>query len=228
MKNFKKLLAAASVTTLSLGLLAGVYASDQTELSITVNEGILTVSIVDNDGNVVASPTVPFGAVTTQFIDQETTASLGTPTDTLASVTQQILLANPTDTEAWTVAMAATGGPTAEWSEGTFTMDFNGAAGASEGRLTVNPQHADVRIRQAEFDPTTAAITGENTNTTGISAGTEDTYDQAGGTNSITLFSSTTGDDYNGYLIRGIELRQNVPAQQEAGNYTLDMTITAT
>ncbi len=217
----------ASVATFSIGLLVGVQAADNTELAITVNDGILTVSIVDDVGDAVVSPTVPFTPVTTSFIDQETTASLGSSVDVWGpSITQQILLANPTETEAWTVSIAATDGPTATWSDGTNTMDYNGAALLSEGRLTVNPQTA--YIRRAEFNPSTAAITGENTSTTGISAGAEDTFDEAGGTNSITLFSSTTGEDYNGYVIRGIELRQNVPAQQPAGNYTLDMTITAT
>jgi len=239
MKKYSSLLASASILSLVIGFgLNSVSALDETELSITVDPGILTVSIVDDVGDLVPAPEVPFVPVTTQFVDQATDGTLGImagDTDPPFSVgtpstTQQILLSNPTDTEAWTVTLAATDGPTAEWSDGTNSMDFNGLAANSEGRLSLSPQDAGVVIAKVNYDASNGQIDSVDSSAgaiTGVTAGSDATFLE-GTVNSITVFTAdNSADDYASYVLREVPMSQNIPMQQEAGDYVLNMVLTA-
>ncbi len=115
MKNFKSL-AGVSVMAVSLGSVAGVYAADSTQLSVEVTPGTLTVDITDGTGATVASPAITMSGTTAAFSDQTSTGTLGT-------ASEQIVVSNPTDTEAWDVTIAATEGATYSRWMGAVTAD---------------------------------------------------------------------------------------------------------
>ncbi len=90
----KKVLAIA----LGLGMFSGVYAADNTDVTITVNEGVLDVDITDDVGNAVATPGVAMTAVTTAFADTTSTGTLGVTGERIAAY-------NPRTNGAFTVSI---------------------------------------------------------------------------------------------------------------------------
>lgn len=182
-------------------------ATTATTLSQTITAGTLNISIVDGSGNVVGSPSVPFGSVSFLFAAQNATGTLGT-------ASEKIRLDNPTSTVTWSVTMAATGGDSAVWDAGGgLTYPYNNAT-ADNGRLTV--------------DPSTGTITpfGSCTNTN-VTLGTSDFF-LSGSTSSIDLMTAASGaDPYCRWDLTGVSLTQRIPASQASGSYTLAMTLTA-
>ncbi len=111
--------------------------------------------------------------------------------------------------------MAATGGPGTTWTTGTYTYPFDSTGGADTGRLTVNP--------------TTGTITpiGAGCTNTSVSVGTSDFFLNTT-TDSIDLMAATTAGDIGcRWDLTGVSLTQRIPAGQQAGSYTLGMTLTA-
>ena len=102
---------------LSIGALSVVYAqaTQDTQASIEVSDGALTVDITTSDGTPVATPGFVMGTVVSKFADQ---SSLGT----LGADEQMIVVSNPTDDEMWDVTIAATKGSYISWSG---AQDFN-------------------------------------------------------------------------------------------------------
>jgi hypothetical protein len=210
----------AAVVITAVMLIASVHlvlASDDTILSQTINAGTLDVVIVDANGDSVASPGVTFEPVTFNFDYQTSTGTLGT-------ATEMVRVSNPTTTDTWSLAIAATNGASATWSDGgTGAFDFNDTtANAADGA------DADSVGGQLTFDPsvgTLAAIAPyADTNVTkGSSAAFAEGTDD-----SITLLSGAAGSDAPGrWDFTNIGLSQDIPAAQSEGVYTLDMTLTA-
>lgn len=166
--------------------------------------GILSVDIVDGSSVSVANPSV-------SFTSRTFTASTQTSTGTLGTSTEKIRVTNPTSTATWTMALAATSGPTATWSDGSHTMDFNGAASA--GRLTV--------------DASGGTLTGVgSTATTNVSKGTSLSFSQ-GTDDSVTLLQALSGAQAPGqWDLIGASMTQDIPALQATGNYSINMTLT--
>lgn len=201
MKNVNKIFLAAT----SLGVVAsGVAFAAQTDLSIQINDGMISVDIVDATGNAVANPGVSMSPIAFSFREQSTTGTLG-------SETERVRLSNPTSVSTWSVSIAATDGATAQWSDGTTTMDYNDPAGA---KLTINPSVGAI----AE------ALGGS---TTGVSLGSSAAFSQ-GTVDSITLYSANnTAANFSQYDLTGVALSQVVPAKQKAAAYNLGLTLTA-
>jgi hypothetical protein len=182
-------------------------ATTATTLSQAITAGTLNISIVDNNGDVVGSPSVGFSSKSFLFVAQNSTGTLGISSE-------KIRLDNPTSTATWSVTIAATGGESAVWSDGgTNTYPYNAAA-ADDGRLTVNPSTGTI----------TPFGTCTNTN---VALGTSD-YFVSGGTASIDLMTASAGaDTFCRWDLTGVSLTQRIPASQPAASYTLGMTITA-
>ncbi|MFA7628362.1 MAG: hypothetical protein WCY37_03065 [Candidatus Dojkabacteria bacterium] len=210
-KNLRKSLSVVLIVPLFLSfILVQLVLADttQTTLNQLINAGTLAIDIVDGTGTSVVSPSVAFGAVTFSFDPQDATGTLGT-------ASEKIRLSNPTTTVAWNVSMAATGGPGTTWTTGTYTYPFDSTGGADTGRLTVNP--------------TTGTITpiGAGCTNTSVSLGASGFFLNAT-TNSIDIMAATTGADIGcRWDLTGVSLTQRIPAGQQAGSYTLGMTITA-
>ena len=187
--------------------LSVALASSNPQLSQAINAGTLSVDVVDGSGNPVASPAVTFGAVSFSFGQQSASGTLGTSS-------QKIRLSNgrSSPSVAWTVALAASA-PSALWTSGSDTYDFNDAS-AANGTMTV--------------DASVGTITPTNSYASaGLSLGSSNTFLQ-GTRDSITILSATTGASQPGrWDLAGVSLSNTIPATQVPGTYTLTMTLTA-
>ncbi len=183
------------------------YAANTTQLSQTINAGTLGVDIVDSSGNSVASPTVGFGAVTFSFDQQSGSGTLG-------ASSQKIRLSNGRQppAAAWTLSVAGSA-PSALWTSGGDTFDFNNAT-AANGIMTVNPG--------------TGTITPTNSYTsTGVTLGSSNTFLQ-GTRDSLTVLQGSTSASQPGrWDLTGVSLSNTIPATQPPGTYTLTLVLTA-
>jgi hypothetical protein len=201
-----------SLTAIALivGLTPAVQAATtaNSNLTQTINAGVLSTSILDAGGSVVASPSFAMTAGTVS------TSAGQTVTGTFGSNTQRITVDNPgASNTGFTLTLAATTGPTATWTNGTNTYPFNAGTSAA-GQLTVN-------ATPGTLTPVVGAATG-------ITKGTTATF--SGGTNtpvSLLNAGATSDDVWNGYLT-GVTLSQTIPAATPAGSYTIGLTQTVT
>lgn len=196
----------------AVALLAGLAPAVQaattanSQLTQTINAGVLSTSILNASGGVVASPSFGMTAGTVSTTSQQTV------TGTLGDNNQRLTVDNPgASNNGFSLTIAATGGAAATWTDGSKTYPFN-AASASLGQLTVNA--------------TPGAITPVVGTSTGVTKGGPSTF--SGGLNTpVTLLDagSTSDDIWNGYLT-GVSLSQTVPAATPAGSYTISLTQT--
>ncbi|MFA7628366.1 MAG: hypothetical protein WCY37_03085 [Candidatus Dojkabacteria bacterium] len=166
--------------------------------------GFLSIDIVDGSDVSVASPSVQFTNAIFNWVTTQTTATLGV-------TAEQIKVSNFTATSEWTLSIAATDGAIDVWDSGTATYPYNGTQ--SEGRLLV--------------DPSTLTITpGGTCSSTGISTQSS-AYFVSGSVDSINLLiAGATAETSCDWYITGIDLTQDIPAQQAIGSYSIGMTLT--
>lgn len=178
---------------------AVVFAGTNPTLSQVINQGLQSMDIVDGSGVSVTSPSVGFTALPFSFSCQSNTATFGT-------ASQKVAIKNERKAQV-SVSMAGSG----SWTNGTDTYAYNDATGAgcTNGQLAVSG---------GVFAKTAGANTPTNTLPGGAFSGVTP----------VTLFS-TSGTKYawDGELTN-YTLTQQVPAEQQAGTYTLGMTLTAT
>lgn len=200
-----------------------VGASPIPRLTQTINEGVLSVDVLDDNQSSVPNPTVPFTLAAVEATCQQPGA-----TGTLGSNLQRVYVDNPGGADSgWSLALAATGGPATLWSNGSDEYDFNDPAGggcndggdvdAAAGQLTINPSVASLTLD-----------CGGTCSASGVSLGTQAAFSQ-GTTDVVNLVTAGAGADdiWRGYLT-GIQASQSLPAAQSAGAYVLDVTLTAT
>ena len=141
---------------------------------------------------------------------------------------QRIYVDNPGAADnGWSLSIAATAGPTATWTSGGDSYDYNDptSSGCGDGA------DADSRPGLLSVNPSTGAITpacdGICTNT-GVGLGISGSYDE-GTVDAIELMSAGAASDniWRGYLT-GASLTQSIPAGQAAGSYAINMTATVT
>ncbi len=197
-----------------------VLAANNSTFNQTINAGTLSTDILDASRNSVASPSVGMTARNFSFNCQTSTGTFGTNTE-------RIYVINPNAANnGWTLTLAATPGPTAVWTSGGNTFDFNDAAGSG----CTDGADADTKAGQLSVDPSVSTLTTDCTSctTTGVSKGSSSAYVQ-GTTDSLTLLTAAAASDdaWRGY-ITGVNLSQTIPAETPTGTYTLNMTLTAT
>lgn len=206
-----------SLIIAALALLLGssaAYAATTPQLNQTISDGAKSVDIVDAGGVTVASPSATFGALSFSFNTQDATAT------NVFTAAQKIRVSNPTSTATWSVNIAASA-PTAVWTAGGNTYDFNDTSGYTDGVDT------DTKGGQMTIDPSAGTIAGvsgcANTN---VTAGTSDSFIETTN-NSIDLFNGASGaSTYCRWDFTGTNLTQKIPAGQPSGSYSLSMTIT--
>lgn len=177
---------------------------------LSVANPMLMSDIVDANGNAVNAPGVNFTSLTQYFACQTATGSLGTSS-------QRIRLRNSTGNPSWTLALAATDGPTAKWQAGTSTYAYN------------NPSGGGCTGGQLAIDPASATVTPQTgCSATNLTKGQAAAFN-AGTVNSVTL-ATGSGTPYLDcyYDLTDVNLSQKVPANQPGGNYTLNLTLTVT
>ena len=181
-----------------------VYAATTatSELSQTINAGVLSTDIRDTGDSVVTNPTFAMNATTASTSAQTTTGTFG-------ANDKRIAVDNPGGANnGWTLTLNATTPGTGKWTSGSNTYQYNG--NATTGQLTVNPAAG-----------TLTSMIGAST---GITLGSQAAFS---GTSPVTLISAAAGSDdvWRGY-VTGVGLSQAIPAGQAAGTYTLPMTQT--
>ncbi len=176
----------------------------------------LSVDAIDASGASVASPSAAFGSSVYNFDCQTTTATLGTPTQT-------IRVMNTTTTAVWTLSIAANGLPTSTWSGGTQKYDYNDptSAGCADG--------TDTDTVGGQMTVSAASSTVDSVcSTTGISKGALTGFVE-GTTNSIQLLKATasapTGCIWD---LTNVALTQTIPPGQEPNTYSLGLMMTIT
>jgi hypothetical protein len=203
-----------------------IYAANNSQLSHTISAGTLATDIRDASLNSVASPSVSMGAV--QFSFSCLTGGAA-PAGTLGTNTERLYVDNPGAAgNGWTLALAATGGPTTLWQNtgSSQNYDFNdaGSSGCSDGA------DADTKAGQLTVNPSVGTITAHcaTCSTANITKGSSSAYAQ-GSTDSITLLNAAAAsDDYGRYYLTGVGLSQTIPTEQPVDSYTLNMTLTVT
>lgn len=172
----------------------------------------LGIDIVNANNITVANPKVTFPTKTFSFANITSATKLGTSAEKI-----QITAGQST---AWAVSIAASGGPTTGWSNGSgIKYDYNDTGAMDSitdtdtlgGKLTINPS--------------TAVITAlEGCTNTGLSLGKSSVFLEDK-TNSITLISSTGSASACRWDLTGISMSQIIPSNVIAGIYTLNLTI---
>lgn len=210
--GFKKAgLVAAAVSIFAMTGIA--FASNQATINQSINDGAKSVDIVDAGGVTVASPAVSFGNLSFSFNTQDGAGTLGT-------AAQAIRAYNPTSGATWSVSIAASA-PTAVWTSGGNTYDFNDTSGYTDGADT------DTKGGQMTIDPSAGTIAGiSGCATTNISKGTSTSFVE-GTTNSIGLMTAASGaSTYCRWDLTGINLTNKIPAAQPSGAYALTLVLT--
>ncbi|MFO0704643.1 MAG: hypothetical protein U0517_01530 [Candidatus Andersenbacteria bacterium] len=183
---------------------------------IATNDGILTVDIVDGSGVSVPSPSVALSAGTVQFNCQNTTGTFGVST-------QKIRVTNTTANPSWSLSVEPSGGPTDAWTDAGNAFDFNDptASGCSDNG------DADTYGGQMSLDPSGQSITaGSGCTTTGLTGGSADAFNE-GVTDSIALTNAGgTAEIQCHWDIQGIDVSQQIPEDQPADSYSIDMVAT--
>lgn len=152
----RKILRKLNITT-ALGLVVltagaastGVFAAANSNFAQTINNGALTLDIVDANRASVANPSVGMADTNFSFACQSTTGIFGT-------TTEKIYVRNPDAADGgWAVSLAAADGASAKWTSASknSSYDFNDANGAGctdgdtdgrGGQMTVNPSAGEV------------------------------------------------------------------------------------
>jgi hypothetical protein len=224
--KIKKLSVALIASLLIMGVLpqGAVFAANNSTFNQTINAGVLSTDILDASGVTVASPAVSMSAKNLSF----TCLTGGSAsTGTFGTNTERVYVINPGGANnGWTLTLAATSGPTALWTAGGNTFDFNdaGTSGCTDGA------DSDAKAGQLTVDPSASTLTTDCTAcvATNVTKGSSTAYLE-GTTNSVTLLTATAASDdvWRGY-ITGAGLSQTIPAETPPGAYTVNMTLTAT
>ncbi len=237
LKQFKTLsmLALGLIVTLgfnSVGVLAAPL--DTTNLTQAINAGTLSIEFVDSSYVAVPTPNVNMTSAIFSFSPQTATGSLGTNNE-------RIYWTNPDAADGgYVITMAATAGTTSCWDEvngggGGFGGGLFGTCGPgdydfNDPGAVLDGADADALAGQLTVDPSTGTITARTGTTTGMTLGSSNAFSETGAiVTSITLLTAAAGaDDISSTYVTGIGLSQLIPAQQPAGTYTINMTVTIT
>jgi len=187
---------------------------------ITSGNGVLAVDIVDSGGSPVAAPAFTMSASGYLFTCDPTTTTIGTSP-------QRIEISNFTATAAWNVSIAATSGATDNWDSGTNTYDFNDPSGAPAG-CADGVGDADSLAGQLSINPSAGTSTPRSgCSNTGISLGASSAFNE-GVTDSITMISASSSADVScSWELTGVSGSQQIPQDQAAGSYSINLTLTA-
>jgi hypothetical protein len=195
-------------------VVAGVFASDTTTLTQTINEGNLSVDIVDDTGESVTNPGITFPAQAFSFNDITSVGTLGTSSERIRTY-------NPTSTDTWSVTLAASA-TTNVWTDGgSNEYDFNDDSGTTDGTDT------DSVGGQMTINPSGGTLSGVNgCAISNVSLGSSTAFTE-GVTDSVDILSASSGAaTFCRWDLTDVELTQEIPGGQAATTYTIDMVLT--
>jgi len=190
---------------------AVAFAATDSDFTQQISNGSLAADIKDASRVSVANPGVAMDTKAFSFDCQTSTKSFGTSTERL-----YVSDGDTTNSNGWTLSVAATSGASSLWTAGGNNFDFNNPAssGCTGGQMTINP--------------TAGSVTADCTSctTTGVSLGSSAAFSQ-GVTDSVTLMSASgsAANIWRGYLT-GASISQTVPGGQTPGSYGINLTMT--
>jgi hypothetical protein len=213
----------------SFALLGGAaYAANDSDFSQTINAGTLATDIKDDSRVTVASPSVTMSAVGFSFDCQSGGSS---SSGTFGTNTERVYVSNGDAADSgWSLAVAATGGATDAWANGTptDTIDYNDPTTSGCGESGTD---ADGLSGQMTVDASVGTINTDcgSCTTTSVSKGASTAFNEDTAVNSIDILTAAAGSDdiWRGYLT-GVDVSQTIPAETPADTYTINLTLTAT
>ena len=179
-------------------------------------DGSLDIRFADTADATLTNPTTVFSAAMTGKTASTTTAKLSN------NSSQQLEVANSLSTTGWSVSLAATGGPTAKWTQtgGAANYAFN-STNADQGQLSVD-------LSSSAFTASGSTPLGQACTTAGLSYGAGGAF--VAGTASSSAITLATASSSSGltclFKLQNISLKQTIPAYQKPGTYTLPVTVT--
>ena len=179
-------------------------------------DGSLDIRFADATNATLTNPTTVFSAAMTGRTASTTTAKLSN------NSSQQLEVANSLSTTGWSVSLAATGGPTAKWTQtvGAANYAFN-STNADQGQLSVD-------LSSSAFTASGSMPLGQACTTAGLSYGAGGAF--VAGTASANAITLATASSSSGltclFKLQNISLKQTIPAYQKPGTYTLPVTVT--
>lgn len=184
--------------------------------------GTLGADIVDGSGTSVGSPSITMSVLSTVFNCTQSTGTLGTPAE-------HIRVSNMSANAGWNLSLAPTDGPTALWRNvGNIAQyDFNDPTGSTPGCQDGSDVDSVAGLLSVQM--AAATLTPQSgCSTTNINFGADNTFDE-GTTDSVPLLTAAAGSNTECYWdLAGITLKQQIPAEQAPGTYSINFTITAT
>ena len=179
-------------------------------------DGSLDIRFADAADATLTNPTTVFSAAMTGKTASTTTAKLSN------NSSQQLEVANSLSTTGWSVSLAATGGPTAKWTQtgGAANYAFN-STNVDQGQLSVD-------LSSSAFTASGSTPLGQACTTAGLSYGVGGAF--VAGTASANAITLVTASSSSGltclFKLQDISLKQTIPAYQKPGTYTLPVTVT--
>jgi len=179
-------------------------------------DGSLDIRFADAADATLTNPTTVFSAAMTGRTASATTAKLSN------NSSQQIEVANRLSTTGWSVSLAATGGPTAKWTQtgSAANYAFN-STNVDQGQLSVD-------LSSSAFTASGSTPLGQACTTAGLSYGAGGAF--VAGTASANAITLATASSSSGltclFKLQNISLKQTIPAYQKPGTYTLPVTVT--
>ena len=179
-------------------------------------DGSLDIRFADATNATLTNPTTVFSAAMTGRTASTTTAKLSN------NSSQQLEVTNSLSTTGWSVSLAATGGPTAKWTQtgSTANYAFN-STNVDQGQLSVD-------LSSSAFTASGSTPLGQACTTAGLSYGAGGAF--VAGTasaNAITLATASSSSSLTClFKLQNISLKQTIPAYQKPGAYTLPVTVT--
>lgn len=186
-----------------------VLAANQTEFSQAINTGVLRTTVLDASQATVSAPSLTMTPTSVSMQCQTTTGTYG-------ANTQRVYIENPgASASGWVLSIAATGGSSAKWDNGSQQYNFNSAAGSgcTNGQMTIDPSVSTVNAQS----PSTA---------TGMSKGSSASFVSGSVDNIELLNAGASSDDYWWGYVQGISVSQKIPGSTPAGTYKIDLTQT--
>jgi hypothetical protein len=195
------------------------WAASDTQICATASAGgTLFVKIVDAGGVEIVNPDIPLPNTSLKFLYQSVAGTVG-------EAVKKIRIDNATANAKWSVAIAATDGPSALWDATPASYDYNDPTASA-----VDGVDADSVGGQMSLDPSMATVTPEvGCMDTGLVYKDPAAFSQ-GVVNSITLLESGLAAETGCYWdITGIPITQTIPKEQTAASdYAINMTLTIT
>lgn len=180
----------------------------------------VSVGFVDASGASLAAPSFPLATRLLLNSCQTTTGSISTSA-------QRIRVSQTGPAAGWSVSMAPTNGSTASWQRvgGGTGYDFNDPSGSPAG--CGSGSDGDGLAGQMTINPSNMTSTPQSgCTTTGTSLGSSANFSSS--VQAITIASGSTSAQSNCFRdFYGGTITQTIPPSQPAGQYNIDMTVTA-